>query len=233
MIATKTKSPPSFAWLEHAMAEIAAGELVSATGVPWSVYVRVADSRDVQRPRMKITFDRGRIEIMSPLVKHEQPHFRLGVLVLTLAEALGLELRIVGATTLRNEEREKGLEADESFYIAHANEVLGLDHIDLTKCPPPDLAIEIDLTSSSVSKEAIYGSIGVPEIWRHDDDEIVIRHRQADGTYQTATRSLSFPIVAAADLSRILVETNDMGEVAFHRHCRAWAETLVPPAANP
>jgi Uma2 family endonuclease len=152
---------------------------------------------------------------------------------LTLAEEFGVELRNAGATTLRNEEEEQGLEADESFYIAHANVVLGLDHIDLTIHPPPDLAIEIDLTSSSVSKEAIYGSMGVPEIWRHDADEIVIRHRLADGTYQTAARSLAFPQVTSADLTTILLETNDLGEVAFLRHCRAWAKTLVPPPANP
>ena len=95
---------------------------------------------------------------MSPLIKHEQPHFRLGVIVLTLAEALGVKLRNVGATTFRNEESRKRARSGRKFlHCPRQCRDLGLDHIDLTKCPPPDLAIEIDLTSSSVPKEAIYG----------------------------------------------------------------------------
>ncbi len=233
MITAKTKAPPSFAWLEQALIDLVPGEVVYATGVPWLVYNRLADFRDEHRRRVKITFDRGRIEVMSPKSRHEQPHFRLGLIVMILAELLDFKLINAGATTLRNEAAEQGLEADESFYIANAPAVIRADDINLSMHPPPDLAIEVDLTSSSVSKEAIYARMGVPEIWRHDDEEIVIRHLQPDGAYQTAERSLSFPLVRSADLTRLLVETNEMDEVAFWRHCSAWAKTLVTPAANP
>ena len=125
-------------------------------------------------------------------------------------------------------QREQGLEADESFYIANAQAVIGANDINLATHPPPDLAIEIDLTSSSVSKEAIYGRMGVPELWRHDDDEIVIRRLNPEGTYETSECSLAFPQVRAADLTRLLMDTNDMGEIAFLRHCRAWAKRATP-----
>jgi Uma2 family endonuclease len=233
MVTAKTKALPAFMWLEQALIDLGPGDVVYATGVPWSVYVRLADFRDERRHRVKITFDRGRIEIMSPKGRHERPHFRLGLVVLALAEQRGIELKNTGATTLRNEAAEQGLEADESFYISPSDAVMKADDIDLAKQPPPDLAIEVDLTSSSVSKEAIYSRMGVPEIWRHDVDEIVIRRLQPDGVYQTADCSLAFPQIRALDLTRLLSETNDMGEVAFWRHCCDWAKTLTPPAANP
>jgi hypothetical protein len=71
----------------------------------------------------------------------------------------------------------------------------------------------------------------VPELWRYDDGEVVIRqlHGQA---YRSADRSLSFPQVTAADLSSLLVNTNHLPDIAAIRHYRAWARTLVPPA-NP
>lgn len=226
-------TPARLDWLSDALLGLSPGQTVYATGVPWGVYLRLADLRDDHRPGVKITFDRGRIELMSPKIQHEQPHFRLGLVVLTLAEELGLDLRNAGATTLRREAGEQGLEADESFYIANAPAVLGLRDIDLAVSPPPDLVIEIDLTSSSVPKEAIYATMGVPELWRFGEDEVAIRHLQPDGTYRPADRSRSFPQVTAADLTRLLVETQDESEVTFIRRCRTWVKSLTPPAPNP
>lgn len=224
---------PAIDWLSHALLGLGPGERVYATGIPWSVYTRLADLRDERRPGVKITFDRGRIEVRSPLYRHEQPSRRLGLAVPVLAEELGMEVVGARSTTFRREEAEQGLEPDECFYIAHFRDLLGIDDIDLTIHPPPDLAIEIDLTRSSVAKEAIYGPMRVPELWRLDEDEVHIRHLQPDRTYQTADRSLAFRQVTAADLTRMLTEGRNEAEIAFIRRCRAWAKTLVPPPANP
>ena len=43
----------------------------------------------------------------------------------------------------------RGLEPDQCYYIQNEGKVWGKDHIDLQIDPPPDLAIEIDITSSS------------------------------------------------------------------------------------
>jgi Uma2 family endonuclease len=224
---------PPIDWLSHALLGLGPGERVYATGIPWAVYTRLADLRDARRPGVKITFDKGRIEVMSPLFRHERPSRRLGLAVPVLAEELGLELVGARSTTFRREEAEQGLEPDECFYVAHFRDVLGLDDIDLTIHPPPDLAIEIDATRSSVAKEAIYGPMGVPELWRLDEDEVTIRHLRPDRTYQTADRSLAFPHVTAIDLTRLLAEGRDEGEIAFIRRCRVWAKALVTPPAAP
>jgi Uma2 family endonuclease len=226
-------TPARLDWLADALVGLSPGQRVYATGVPWAVYLRLAELRDERRPGVKITFDRGRIELMSPKIQHEQPHFRLGLVVMTLAEELGVELRNAGATTLRREAGEQGLEADDSFYISHVQDVLGVRDIDLTVHPPPDLVIEIDLTSSSVGKEAIYGPMGVPELWRMDEGRVAIRHLQVDRTYLPVSRSIAFPQVTADDLTRLLAETEDEGELAFVRRCRTWAKSLTPPAPNP
>jgi Uma2 family endonuclease len=230
---TTVATPARLDWLSDALVGLSPGQRVYATGVPWAVYLHLAELRDARRSGVKITFDRGRIELMSPKIQHEQPHFRLGLVVMTLAEELDVELRNAGATTLRREGGEQGLEADDSFYIAHVRDVLGVRDIDLTVHPPPDLVIEIDLTFSSVAKEAIYGPMGVPEVWRMDDGQVAIRHLQADGTYRPESRSLAFPQVTADELTRLLSETEDEGELAFVRRCRAWAKALTPPAPNP
>ena len=224
---------PPVEWLSHALLGLGPGERVYATGIPWSVYARLADLRDERRSGVKITFDRGRIEIMSPSVRHEKPSLRLAQIVLARVEELGLEAVCARSTTFRQEEAERGLEPDDCFYIAHYAEMLGVRDIDLSVHPRPDLVIEVDETNSSVPKEPIHAPMGVPELWRHDDGEVIIRHLQADQTYGTADRSLSFPQVTSADLARLLVDTNHLGDIAAIRHYRAWARTLTPPAPNP
>jgi Uma2 family endonuclease len=227
-----TQVLPPVEWLSHALLGLGPGERVYATGIPWSVYTRLADLRDDRRPGVKITFDRGRLEIMSPSFRHEKPSMRLAQIVLALVEELGLEAVCARSTTFRQEQAERGLEPDDCFYIAHFAEMLGVRDIDLAVHPRPDLVIEVDETNSSVPKEPIYAPMGVPELWRHEDGEVIIRHLQSDQTYRTAERSLSFPLVTAPDLTHLLVNTNHLGDIAAIRHYRAWARTLLPPAQS-
>jgi Uma2 family endonuclease len=221
---------PPVEWLSHALLGLGPGERVYATGIPWSVYTRLADLRDERRSGVKITFDRGRLEIMSPSFWREKPNLRLGQIVTALAEELGLRLVSARSTTFRREQAEQGLEPDDCFYISHAARMVGVEDIDLAIHPPPDLVIEVDVTNSSVPKEPIHGPMGVPELWRHEDGEVAIRFLQGDQTYQSVERSLAFPQVSADDLSRLLIQTNHLDDIAAIRHYRAWARTLVPPA---
>jgi len=50
----------------------------------------------------------------------------------------------------------------------------GKREIDLTQDPPPDLVVEIDITSSSLNRFQIYATLGVPELWRYDERELQI-----------------------------------------------------------
>ena len=226
-----TVLPPA-EWLSHALLGLGPGERVCATGIPWSVYTGLVDLRDARRPGVKITFDRGRMEIVSPSFRHEKPNLRLALIVITLVEELGLRLVSARSTTFRREQAEQGLKPDDCFYVSHAATMVDVEDIDLSIHPPPDLVIEVDVTSSSVPKEPIYGPMGVPELWRHEDGEVTIRILQPDRIYQSADHSLAFPQVTAEDLGRLLVQTNHPDDIAAIRNYRAWARTLVPPA-NP
>jgi Uma2 family endonuclease len=232
MVTTK-RARSAFEWLEQALIDIPPGERVSATGVPWAVYLRLAELRDDYHPRVRITFDRGRIELMSPKFRHEKPTLRLGLIVHALAKSLGFKLASARSTRLEEEQAEQALEPDDCFYIANAPAILTVEDIDLAIHPPPDLAIEVDVSRSSVPKEPIYSTMGVPELWRHDKGNVVIRVLSQDGTYVTNSTSRSFPNVTAEDLKRLLEETKVLDDIDAAEHFLTWAKTLVPPAANP
>src|ERR1700731_8856 len=113
--------------------------------VDWRMYSQLLRAF-AERPGIRLTYDRGRLEIMSPLLTHDDDGRFLGRLVVTLTEELGLPLKAGGSTRMRRQLHQRGIEADESFWIANAHRMKGRRRLDLRTDPPPDVAIEVEVT---------------------------------------------------------------------------------------
>jgi len=179
--------------------------------VDWQTYKRLLRALSEQ-PRVRLTYDRGRLEIMSPLLEHEDDGRFLGRMVAVLTEELELPLKSGGSTTLRRQLRRRGIEADESFWIVNAPRMRGRRRLNLRRDPPPDLALEIDVSHSSLDRLAIYAVLKVPEVWRLERDALFFYILGPDGTYTSAERSLAFPLVTPADILRFLSLAREAGD---------------------
>ena len=127
--------------------------------VRWETYVALSDDRRGNVPM--ITYDQGLMELMSPKKEHEKIKTLLGRLVAAYAEAIGIEIDSVASTTFRREDLGRGFEADESYYIAHAVAMRAKDEIDLNVDPPPELVIEVEMTSSAICKLELFARLGI------------------------------------------------------------------------
>ena len=132
-------------------------------GVSWETYERLRDELDDQGQRVYITYDQGRMVLMSPRPEHE----RWKKLIARLLEMMTLELNIpiasLGSTTWRRRELDKGLEPDECYYVQsepHVRRKLDIDRRD----PPPDLVIEVEFTHHPADRHAIYAALGIREV---------------------------------------------------------------------
>jgi Uma2 family endonuclease len=141
---------------------------VVLTGVSWSAYLALLGESAEHDGRF--AYNEGVLEIMSPSLEHERVKRLIGRLIETLTLELGIELVSASATTFNREDLRKGLEADECYYLANADAVRHKDNIDLSIDPPPDLVVEIDISSRSMDKFPIYAALRVPEIWQYDGD---------------------------------------------------------------
>jgi hypothetical protein len=101
--------------------------------------------------------------------------------------------------------------------------VRGVEQIDLTQLPPPDLALEIDITSSSLNRLSIYAALGVPEVWRYDGQTLTILSLQNE-RYIPQPNSLALPFLKADDLLRFLALKNTVGETSLVKQFRAWVQ---------
>lgn len=208
------------------------GQYLRLSGIDWKTYSRLLHAF-AEQPAIRLTYDRGELEIMSPRLEHDDDGSLLGDLVFALTEELGLPLKRGGSTTLRRRLQERGIEADECFWIANAHRMAGRRHLDLRRDPPPDLAIEVDVTHSSLDRLGIYAALKVPEVWRLHGDALTFHVLQADGAYTAADRSLAFARVAPADLLPFLQEARQAGdENAVIRKFRQWIRQHAGPSPS-
>lgn len=196
-------------------------ERVVLHNVGWETYEELLqDHADRSVPHLN--FDRGTLEIMSPLPAHERYNRLLQLLLPVLAEATDRELYSLGSTTFKREDLQRGFEADSCFYVQNEALVRGKERIDLHLDPPPDLVLEVDITHSTVDKLAIYLAMGVPEVWRYDGDRLQFLIRYHDRYLEQRT-SLAFPAARSDALEMLLDDGRSLGDVAWLRRVRAWA----------
>jgi Uma2 family endonuclease len=193
--------------------------------VDWTFYETLLDR--VADRHVFVTYDRGRLELMSPSFRHDKRARCLGLLVNIVAEELGIPLQGGGSTTFRRKDLDKGLEPDQCFYVKNVNRIVGREAIDLAVDPPPDLAIEVEISRRMIKRVPLYESMGVPELWRDDGNHVRVFQLGADGTYQPATRSPSFPTFPLDQLDHLLELARTTDEMNWMRTVRQWVRSNV------
>lgn len=178
---------------------------------------------------VRITYDRGDVELMSPLYIHEHFKKRFAQIIETVTEELDLPRVSAGATTFSKEDLDRGLEPDECYYLANAHRIGKQDRIIMGIDPPPDLVIEIEITRSALDRLGIYAALGISEVWRWSGKKLKVLHLQADRTYAPSETSLAFPFLSLDEIARWALSEAPEGETRWARGFRVWVrETLLP-----
>jgi Uma2 family endonuclease len=189
--------------------------------VSWDAFEALAAS---DCAGIRFTYDRGLLEIMSPSAEHEWYHLLLGRLVETMTVVLGIPIRSMGATTLKQQLKERGLEPDQSYYVARESQVRGKHDLDLSVDPPPDLAIEVDISRSSLNKLKIYAALGVPEVWLYDGEKLRVYRLQVEGNYLLQQQSLAFPFLDIEQIELTMDRCDQTDETSWIQSFGDWVK---------
>jgi Uma2 family endonuclease len=208
------------ATIEHIPQTATASDRVVLRGVSWEQYEALRKIEANYHIRM--TFDQGALEMMSPSQGHEETKRLVGRMVEALTEELEIPLRSRSSTTWKRRDLKRAIEADECYYIKNFDAVADHRTVDLKTDPPPDLAVEAEYSRSAVDKLSIYAALGVPEIWRSDGAKIVSLHLAEDGQYQEHDFSWNLPFLRVSDLNRFLTQFDGANESAWIRSFRVW-----------
>jgi len=211
-----------------AIAHLPAGGSLILNDVPWEEYEELLSDLG-EGYAVRIAYDRGRLEIMSPTARHGMYRDLLLRLVDSLAETNEVVLETRGSTTFKEKQLLQGAEPDTCFYVENAKRIIGKGNIDLAKDPPPDIIVEVDVSHQSTGKLSFYSAIGVPEIWRYDERQVRILHliegRYVD-RYVEMPSSLTFPVLTDKVLTAALEQSKTEGQSAALRTFRQWLKEI-------
>jgi Uma2 family endonuclease len=195
------------------------------TNISWKTYESLLNEL-TQQGGIRLTYDRGNLEIMTPSAPHEGSKKILGRFVESVSEELNVEIRSLGSLTCRREDLARGLEPDQCYYIQNEDVVWDKEQIDLNQDPPPDLVVEIDVTSSSIDRLSLYASLGVPEVWRYDGNRLIIYQLEAQ-EYTERDVSPTFPFLSQVEMLRFLELRRTTKENALIRLFREWVRSQI------
>lgn len=194
------------------------GQQLQLQPVSWSEFENILTELGDRRSA-RLAYHHQTLEIMTPLPEHEDDKEMLGDLVKALLEAKEIEFRTLGSTTFKNPAMTQAIEPDQCFYIQNEAKIRGKKRLDLTTDPPPDLAIEIDITSRTHLD--IYAALGVPEIWRKSGDNLQI-NILCNGEYVAVAESPTFPGLPVQQLLEYVAQSKVLGRNKVLKSFRQW-----------
>ncbi|NEO98043.1 MAG: Uma2 family endonuclease [Symploca sp. SIO2E9] len=210
--------------LELSQLIVPPGHQLLLKNVDWQMFEKILEDLGETRAS-RVSYSKGLLEIMTPLAEHEDDKVIIGDLVKALLEELDIEFRSLGSTTFKNRKMEQGLEADDCFYIQNEAAIRGKQRIDLNFDPPPDLAIEIDLTTRTRFNN--YEALGVPELWRYNGKKLEINVLQT-GKYIEAKVSYNFPqLPISKAITNYVEQSKILGRNATMKAFRKWVREQI------
>ncbi|ANV83096.1 hypothetical protein AWQ21_01030 [Picosynechococcus sp. PCC 7003] len=206
--------------LELKRIQVPPGQHIILRDISWQEFEQILTDLGEHRAA-RIAYKDQCLEIMTPLAEHEDNKEIISDLIKVLLEELDMEFRCLGSTTFRKE-TSQGLEPDQCFYIKNEAKIRGKSRIDLSIDPPPDLALEIDITSRTYPD--IYAALGVPELWRFERNTLQI-NVLINGQYQSISDSQIF---AGWNLIQVipqfLADSKVEGRTTILRKFRRWVQ---------
>jgi Uma2 family endonuclease len=200
------------------------GHRVILHNISWEEFEAVLEELGEHRAT-RLAYSQGTLEIRMPLPKHEVAKVIIGDLVKILLEELEIDCEPFGSTTFKREDKACDVEPDDSFYIQNHAGMIGKERIDLRFDPPPDLVMEVDVTSKT--QLDTYETLGVPEVWLYEDDKLRINILR-DGKYIESEISPTFPNLPILQaIPQFVEQSRTIGRSPTLRRFRQWVREQI------
>lgn len=196
------------------------GSVVTIPNVSWQEFESILQELGETRSA-RISYSQETLQIMVPLPEHEIPKDLISDLVKILLKVMGKKYQPFGSTTFKKEGH-AGIEPDACFYIQNYQRMIGCRRLQ-PDSPPPDLAIETDVTSKTTLDA--YEAIAVPELWIYDSGRLKI-YLLKEGSYQASNNSEIFPEIPITEMIPTVVER--AWQVGSFQALAEWENAIVP-----
>ena len=203
------------------------GEIrIAIEGVSYEFYKQFCD--EIGEQPIRLSYNDGCLEIMVTKSPHEFFKTVLAKLVEATIFELNIPVRSGGAMTFQRDDLKKGFEPDECWWLAHESIVRKTTDFDFQKDPPPDLAVEVEMSHSLAGRIHIFAAMKVPEVWRYNGRTLRFCILDNAGQYVDAEHSKSFPFLRPEHLQPFLALPDDEDETTRIRNYVNWLRANLP-----
>ncbi|BBD53992.1 hypothetical protein PCC7805_02271 [Planktothrix agardhii] len=192
--------------------------------IPWQDLETILFKRQKNGETL-LAYDNRTLELITPSLEHQEYREILEEFIIALLDLQNINYRCLGSVLWQRPDLQISLEVDSCFYIQNLSAIEKQLTISLPENPPPDLVLEIDLTQKSLSRRSMYARLGIPEVWRCDQNKLKIYQLQGED-YQQTPRSLVFPEIALESLPQIIKHNIKSGRVSVRREFQKWLITI-------
>lgn len=174
----------------------------------------------------RVLYANRSLTLVSPSLLHEHGSDRLDTVVRAVTYELDLPCQPTGSTLLRRRDLARGIMGDRTYYLANEARVRARlrnqEELDLNIDPPPDLAIEVEITHPAAGALETWRLLGVPEVWVYYGlrQVLTIFHLDGHGRYVEAPASLVFPFLTALEIQVWVAQPQTESETRWERRFR-------------
>jgi Uma2 family endonuclease len=182
--------------------------------VPWSVYETLVETLG-DHSHVRLTYDGEYLEILSPGTLHDLLAQTMSDMLASVRLAWQVRLAGYRTATFRAKKKKGGFEGDLVYYVGGRTNVRLGDRlkVNLAVDPPPDLVVEIDITTRSAGKYPLFARLGILEVW-HYTPERFAWYALESGVYvpiETSRMIAGLPLVAVSKrLATVTVDDDDL-----------------------
>ena len=199
--------------------------------VTWDAYLKISEALEDQ-PGLRLIYCDGRLAFVGKSRRHEWLSECLGHLVMGIAAQLGVPCEPAGEATYRLHEKGAGLEGDRTFHFgANALAMRGGENYNFSTDPPPDLAIEVEVSHPADDAIIAWGRAGVPEVWRFDvaSSTCSFWRRRDQGNYEAISRSECLPQISTDDVVELVQKARAIGVAPCLAQIPHWVDQVLRP----
>ncbi len=200
---------------------VGAEQRVTLYGVSWQTYKNISSALE-SHPSVRLTYDRGVLELMSVSFLHEKFKGIIGSIIELIAGEMEIDFVSAGQTTFQVERKAGGFEGDDSFYFSNLDQLRQQENIDLAQDPPPALVVEVDLTSPSINKFDLFSRLGVEELWRYHQNDLKIYELDGED-FVERDESIFLPGVTAAKVTELIALHQQLPAFVWQKKVREYA----------
>jgi Uma2 family endonuclease len=206
--------------------------------ITWEKFEQILTELPPDR-QIRLTYHRGKLEMMTPVAEHERCQKLLDSLILVLADELGQEVEAIAPVLIKNPGLDMAIEPDACYYLSRGVSRGGHGgtappdrvEIRLPADSPPDLLVEVALTQTKLDKIPLYTRLAIPEVWRYitTAGENVLKGKleiyYLQGDRHTPQRhSTVFPGLSSDRILEFIEQSDSMSLAASLRLLRAWIQ---------